>query len=174
MPTLTVVRHGKTELNASGRLRGWIDVPLSQEGIDEAKKTALELPQLPVFSSDLQRARQTAECFSDRAPTYIPALRPWNVGLYAGQPASVVHPRLVALYDTPYVKTPFGESFDEFVKRYTKFLWSIVCDCVVVTHYRNCKVLQALEVGRFKRVDMSTLLRDDVETGSVFRVRIPG
>ena len=58
---LWLVRHGETLWNREGRLLGWTDLPLTPEG--EARARALKglLPLLPAYSSDLLRARRTAE-----------------------------------------------------------------------------------------------------------------
>jgi glucosyl-3-phosphoglycerate phosphatase len=60
---LLVVRHGRTEWNATGRFQGMGDPPLDQVGEHQAAALAVELaPMRPsaVVSSDLRRARCTA------------------------------------------------------------------------------------------------------------------
>lgn len=58
-----LIRHGETEWNASGRLQGGSDVPLSDRGIAQANMVADELRNTSwdvIISSPLQRAFQTA------------------------------------------------------------------------------------------------------------------
>lgn len=58
-----LIRHGETAWNASGRLQGSTDVPLSDLGIEQAKRLAFELRDTVwdvIISSPLQRAYQTA------------------------------------------------------------------------------------------------------------------
>ncbi len=61
---LYVVRHGKTIWNFEHRCQGISDIPLSQEGIDEAYALQPLIASLEidvVISSPLSRARKTAE-----------------------------------------------------------------------------------------------------------------
>jgi 2,3-bisphosphoglycerate-dependent phosphoglycerate mutase len=72
MGKLILVRHGHTALNVPGkdeRLRGWLDLPLDNQGLQEAADLAKRLADYPVeviYSSDLRRARQTAELLRRR------------------------------------------------------------------------------------------------------------
>jgi broad specificity phosphatase PhoE len=61
---LLLWRHGLTEWNAAGRIQGQLDAPLAEEGIRQAEKAASVLAGLEptaIVSSDLSRARRTAE-----------------------------------------------------------------------------------------------------------------
>ena len=64
---LILVRHGRTALNAAGRLQGRIDEPLDDVGELQAKAVAARVERMgPVdelISSPLRRAQQTAEAF---------------------------------------------------------------------------------------------------------------
>lgn len=62
---LIVIRHGRTESNAAGRLLGRLDIPLDELGERQAEQLAATLLRTAggidrVVSSPLQRARQTA------------------------------------------------------------------------------------------------------------------
>lgn len=67
MTTLLLVRHGETEWNATGRIQGSTDIPLNDTGRAQARQTAALLTaqfagtRPLVVSSDLSRARETAE-----------------------------------------------------------------------------------------------------------------
>jgi len=67
--TLLLVRHGETDWNAEGRLQGHTDRPLSDFGRGQARRLAGELESEEidaVYSSDLARARETAEIVGER------------------------------------------------------------------------------------------------------------
>jgi broad specificity phosphatase PhoE len=153
MGKLILVRHGKTALNSldsAERLRGWMDVPLDEQGLREAEETAQRLVAYPVdhiYSSDLYRARQTAEAVAKAtlAPIlHTSDLRPWNVGTLAGQRVKDILPILRQLELDPSQSAPEGESFLQFCDRYSRKLQELLDianrakGCVVaVTHVRN-------------------------------------
>jgi len=59
-----VVRHGRTEANAGGRLLGHLDLPLDELGRAQAAAVAAAVgPVDRVVTSPLLRTRQTAACF---------------------------------------------------------------------------------------------------------------
>lgn len=61
---LILLRHGETDWNASLRLQGHRDIPLNDLGAQQAEAAAPSVAALGpdvIISSDLQRARQTAE-----------------------------------------------------------------------------------------------------------------
>ncbi len=61
---LILVRHGRTALNAAGRLQGRIDEPLDDVGHLQAKAVAERVgPIDELISSPLLRAQETAEAF---------------------------------------------------------------------------------------------------------------
>ena len=90
MTTLLLVRHGETDWNADGRLQGQTDRPLSDFGRRQARRLAEELgdEQLEaIYSSDLSRARETAEIVGGRIglPVVLdPELREKNWGTWEG------------------------------------------------------------------------------------------
>lgn len=62
---LILVRHGRTALNAAGRLQGRLDEPLDEVGKEQAVAVAaLVGPVDELICSPLLRARQTAEAFA--------------------------------------------------------------------------------------------------------------
>ena len=65
MPTVLLIRHGRTAANASGVLAGWTPgVDLDERGREQASAVAARLSPVPlaaVVSSPLDRCRQTAD-----------------------------------------------------------------------------------------------------------------
>lgn len=57
-----IIRHGETRLNAEGRLQGWFDEPLNENGRKLALITGEALKDVPfdiIFTSPLSRAKET-------------------------------------------------------------------------------------------------------------------
>ncbi|TDQ37410.1 histidine phosphatase family protein [Aureibacillus halotolerans] len=64
MTTITLVRHGLSTWNAEGRAQGHCDAPLHSTGRKQARCVAKRLVETPwnaFYSSDLPRAKETAE-----------------------------------------------------------------------------------------------------------------
>lgn len=62
MGYLILVRHGESQWNLKNKFTGWVDVPLSKNGINEALRTARAIKKLDLdvaFTSKLQRAQET-------------------------------------------------------------------------------------------------------------------
>lgn len=86
-----LIRHGVTGWNREYRFQGQIDTPLAEEGIAQARDTARRLATWPleaVYTSDLLRARQTAEAIA--APHGLalrvePRLRERHYGRFEGR-----------------------------------------------------------------------------------------
>jgi 2,3-bisphosphoglycerate-dependent phosphoglycerate mutase len=60
---LIMMRHGQSEWNKRNRFTGWVDVPLSKKGIDEAISGGKKIKDFPIdviFTSTLIRAEMTA------------------------------------------------------------------------------------------------------------------
>ncbi len=61
---LLLIRHGRTALNAAGRLQGLLDVPLDDVGLAQADAVAKRVGAVDeLITSPLSRAVQTAEAF---------------------------------------------------------------------------------------------------------------
>src|SRR5258706_15304197 len=64
MPDLLLLRHGQSQWNLENRFTGWVDVPLSPRGEEEARAAGAKLCGRridAVFISVLKRAIQTAD-----------------------------------------------------------------------------------------------------------------
>ncbi|HEY4160603.1 MAG TPA: histidine phosphatase family protein [Candidatus Saccharimonadales bacterium] len=118
MNTFYLVRHGETENNRARRLSGWIDTPLTDNGLEPTTKVVAKLQGMPIdemYSSDLGRAFVTAYVVArglgfSKEIMRLPSLREVNYGVAANLPSTEaykLYPRLDR--DTHYVP-PEGES----------------------------------------------------------------
>ena len=68
MTTLLLARHGETDWNRERRLQGSTDTQLNDLGRSQAMQLAAELEDVElaaIYSSDLRRARETAEIVAE-------------------------------------------------------------------------------------------------------------
>ncbi len=85
-----LIRHGETAWNRVRRMQGHIDIPLNDEGQRQARAlgTALSVERpAAIYSSDLQRARATAQPVADAHGMTVrhdPALRERCYGGFEG------------------------------------------------------------------------------------------
>ncbi|UFU07180.1 phosphoglyceromutase [Ruania halotolerans] len=83
--TLILLRHGESEWNAKNLFTGWVDVPLSETGIEEARRGGqllIDAGVLPdvLHTSMLRRAITTANLTLDAADRHwIPVKRSWRL-----------------------------------------------------------------------------------------------
>ena len=79
-----VIRHGESTANAEQRFSGWSQVPLTELGREQARRTGERLKGLVfdrIFSSDQLRARETTELvFPGREYTTDWRIRELNIG----------------------------------------------------------------------------------------------
>lgn len=86
---LHLIRHGETEWTLSSQHTGRTDIPLTEQGEQDARKLAAQLRDVRfsrVFTSPRQRARRTCELVGLEAVAEVePDLAEWNYGDYEGQ-----------------------------------------------------------------------------------------
>lgn len=79
MPTLVLVRHGQSIWNLENRFTGWVDVPLTGTGREEARTAAGHLDHLTfdvAYTSTLQRAQETLSIIMEQlGATDLPVIR---------------------------------------------------------------------------------------------------
>jgi broad specificity phosphatase PhoE len=119
-PHLILVRHGQSTWNASERLQGQADPPLSELGRAEARALTHVLARFPadrVVCSDLQRARETAALIGH--PDAVPDAR-WreiDVGEWQGRPLADFPSGPEPSWRGGPLVPPGGESWPEMVAR---------------------------------------------------------
>ncbi|MCK6585261.1 MAG: histidine phosphatase family protein [Anaerolineales bacterium] len=128
MTQLCLVRHGQTDWNLEGRYQGQSDVPLNEKGRAQAKALAEQLKGqtfAAIFSSDLMRARDTAEAIANAfgLPVQIePRLREINQGEWEGVLVEDIKARYAEIWsqrtmDPASVRPPGGETVSEVAER---------------------------------------------------------
>jgi broad specificity phosphatase PhoE len=76
---LYLVRHGETDWNVAGRWQGHTDIPLNARGKAQARVAADTLRSIPlagIVSSDLSRARETAQIIAATLGTEVVSFDP--------------------------------------------------------------------------------------------------
>ncbi len=114
--TLCVFRHGQTDWNLQGRFQGHIDTPLNATGLAQAEQLAdacqalhATYPLGQIYSSDLQRARHTADAVAHRLdlpdPISTPVLREAEMGQVEG----LTRPEVVELVGEKFMQLWLGD-----------------------------------------------------------------
>lgn len=193
---LIIVRHGHTSRNSGSetsvdRIRGWDDIPLSAEGVEDAKKAAEELDGVPVgrvVSSDLKRSMQTGVVIAKKFGVPVQsskAYRPWNLGVLQNRPSKDVQPIITHFAkEVPAQKVPSGESFDVFKSRFLTGLQRLLKSVkgsgetvVLVTHFRGLKLTEAWMEGGQQDDDslhLGVFFKDNLSPAAIYELRPDG
>lgn len=106
---LHLARHGETLFNIRGQLQGWCDSPLTPVGRAQALQLADQFAEVDVsaiLSSDLTRARETADSVASRHPDVdrleLRDLREWHYGGWEGQPNAALWSHVFAAHGRNY------------------------------------------------------------------------
>ncbi|SAL27978.1 phosphoglycerate mutase [Caballeronia peredens] len=99
------IRHGETDWNRIKRIQGHIDIPLSEHGFLQAEQLGQRLAREgridAVYSSDLQRAQQTARPFADALGLEVRVsngLRERFYGAFQGHDSDEINDKFPAEY----------------------------------------------------------------------------
>jgi len=158
--TLHLVRHGQSEWNVSRRLQGQVaHVPLTPLGLEQSHAAARALAGrdiVAVHSSDLLRARQTAEVIGTALGLSVDldeGLREQSYGVLEGRPSADVLAEDPYDFADPQASAPGGESIrdvhdrlgrclDRYLRRYEGR------ECVLVSHGDAIRIGLAWLAGR--------------------------
>lgn len=137
MTRLCLVRHGETDWNAGKRIQGHIDIPLSTMGHAQARAAGNALKDegfAAIYTSDLTRARQTAEATAHLAKIPLqldPGFRERHYGVFQGLTYTECEARYPAAYACHKSRDPRfapegGESLLDFAGRLAQAFDTIV------------------------------------------------
>lgn len=173
-----LVRHGETVSNVSGAYCGITDVPLTDKGFEQTKKTAEYLRCIKadrIYSSPLSRARNLSDMIGENI-IFDKHICERNFGIWEGllyEDICSKYPAEVQCWNDDWInyRISGGESCADVEKRCRSFLDDILnsnTDCIVVTHsgiIRNIITLlfsmKTEDVWRFK-----------IDNGSVTHIQI--
>jgi broad specificity phosphatase PhoE len=158
--TLLLVRHGETDWNREGRWQGQSDTSLNDVGREQAARVAEELDGVDVvYSSDLARARETADIVARRLGLDVQLdrrLRERAFGAWEGKTA----PEIETEFRDAHARWLAGEGpgaedaepFDAFAVRVHGFLDDALArhpneTVLVVAHGGTIRVIDAFARG---------------------------
>ena len=164
MTKLLLVRHGQSEWNAMGRWQGKANPPLTDLGKEQALLAAKKLPYFSILaSSDLVRARETAEIFAkahDKDSNDIliePQVQERDAGEFSGLTRDEIDKKFPGYLAQN--RWPSGwEPDDVLIKRLREGLGRIITSStesdsiVVVTHGGCIYALESLLGEEYRRI----------------------
>lgn len=150
-----LLRHGATQHSSSGLFTGRTDVPLSQQGEDQARAWAPALGgrrSVVAFTSPLVRATETARLASLGSPVVTDTLAEWDLGNLEGANADrhrSEHPGWSIF--THGIDDGSGESIEDIEAR-TARAWAVLCESggdlvVAVSHGQFLRALITRVIG---------------------------
>jgi probable phosphoglycerate mutase len=171
---LYLVRHGRTEANAGGRLQGRIDLPIDEVGRAQAAALTQVVPEPDVLiCSPLLRTRQTAEVFG-KSPVIDDRWIELAYGEFEGMPLRDVDREVWARWtsDLTYAP-PGGESIGTLGERVVAACEELVETArdrtvVVVSHATPIKVAMGWALG----TDAGVAWRSFIDQASVTKIEM--
>jgi broad specificity phosphatase PhoE len=158
MTHITLIRHGETDWNLSGRWQGFAPVPLNAHGIAQVQKAASSLKTAGIsriVSSDLLRARQTADIIAQTLAVPVELDARWrevDLGRWQGLTVAEIRTWDQAAYQAyeaqPYIERVFpdGETKRQHLARTRTGLEAIVHS------YPQEHILAATHIGSIRCV----------------------
>ena len=166
--TFLIVRHGQTQWNKEGRMMGISDIPLTAEGLKQAKTVAEFLKDYPldrIVTSPLKRAIQTAQAIHmfhvDIPLERIHDLRERSFGTLEGltyEQANARAPQIVmgSLWQYPKFRPPDGESLADVTERAQTVFEGLI-------RSYNGQIIAIVSHGSFIRNFLSVILKLPLE-----------
>jgi broad specificity phosphatase PhoE len=167
--TILLARHGESDWNRTKRWQGFADRPLTDLGRRQAMELAARLEETEldaVYSSDLQRARETAEIVARSKRLDVQTvrdLREVDVGSWSGltrAEAEARYPEAYARWLQGNEGWDDGETYDELGERVVRAVKRIAKEhdgqrVLIVAHGGTIRAIHAAALG----VDVHTYRR---------------
>ena len=183
MSKLVLIRHGESQWNLENRFTGWVDVPLSPKGIEEAKAAGKKLAGFTfdrAFSSVLARANETLRIVLEAiGQTTIPIEKDKALnermygelqGLNKAETAQKYGDEQVKIWRRSYdVRPPGGESLKDTAERVLPYYESRIkpyllkANTIVIAAHGNS--LRAL-VMQLEQLTREQVLELNIPTGA--------
>lgn len=155
-----LLRHGQTQWSKSGRHTGRTEIPLTEQGEQDARAVSSYLPRHPelVLSSPLQRAQRTAELAGLTVTRTDPDLLEWDYGAWEGLTTPEIRTQLkdpdwtIWAEPIPAGATP-GEQLADIQARTTRVIAQCLPVinhggvCVLIAHGHVLRILTATWLG---------------------------
>lgn len=145
---LYMSRHGETEWNTQTRMQGRGDSPLTEKGLEGARRMADSLANIPLtaaFCSPAPRARITAQIALAGRP--VPLIEDDRIhemalgrfeGLTVQEAYRLDHERMDAFFHHPDCFAPLeGETFEAVYQRIQEFLTELTADPITMIRHRG-------------------------------------
>jgi len=174
---LILVRHGRSTWNAEGRLQGIADPPLSPAGAEQSRRLRGLIEALApeeAVSSDLERARGTAELLVGPGTSLDPRWREMDLGDWTGRlmsEMSAVEQAELERWRQGGAAPPGGETWEGARIRLLGAIRSLLDtgarSALVITHgatiRATCATLGSLGLPHLARVPNASLTIIDTE-----------
>jgi broad specificity phosphatase PhoE len=167
--TILLARHGESDWNRTRRWQGFADRPLTDLGRRQAMELAARLEETgldAVYSSDLQRASETAEIVARSKRLDVrtdPDLREVDVGSWSGltrAEAEARYPEAYARWLRGNEGWDDGETYDQLGERVVRAIQRIANEhegqrVLIVAHGGTIRAIHAAALG----IDVHTYRR---------------
>jgi alpha-ribazole phosphatase/probable phosphoglycerate mutase len=159
--TILIARHGQSDWNQEKRWQGHADRPLTDRGREQAQALADRLAHIEldaVYSSDLQRARDTAAVVAESQGLelqQLPDLREVDVGSWCGltrDEAEERFPEGFVRWHDGYPGWEDGETYEAMTERVLRAVDEIAAEhdggrVLVVSHGGPIRAMHAAALG---------------------------
>ena len=182
MSKLVLVRHGQSIWNLQNRFTGWIDVPLTEKGKEEAYKAGELLKDIRfdvAYTSMLTRAQETLRIILETIGLAIPVIRDQALnerhygalqGLNKDRAREKWGKEIVHLWRRSYdIPPPEGESLKDTAERTIPFLERAIMgdikdgrDVLVVAHGNSLRSI----VMYLEKLSPEEIIKVEIPTGT--------